>query len=376
MKVALKCWPRPHVEPSVGLFGRKKAAETSPHEDADADDEAALEAVAALLRIFGRSVVSLDGTPTEAVTRRFEDWARHVLVRSLPPDRERADDEGTQRDWPGLQRFVGEHRKAEALLVAETVAGLREAARSFIRAMTRLRMVGDSADLGVRQQIDRLRVVAGAASPLELKRGVLAAADALDVAVESRRSEEEAVAAALAAQVKDLSQQLGQALKESGIDALTRLPNRKTLDAAVADAVEVGGVTREPICLVMLDLDDFKAINDTHGHAAGDDVLKGVADAMSRVILRQRDLVARYAGDEFCVLLRDCNATTATQLAGRIADALRGLGFERNGARFNVRASFGIATLQVGDTVASFVERADTALYRSKREGKDAVRCG
>ena len=360
----------------MGFFGRKKPPEVTPAGDDDAADEEALEAVAALLRIFGRHAVSLDGTPTEVVTRRFEDWARHVLVRSLPPDRERepGGNDLVERDWAGLQRFVGDHRKAEAMLVAETVAGLREAARSFIRAMTRLRLVGDSADLGVRTQIDRLRVAATAASPLELKRGVLAAADALDVAVEARRSEEEAVAADLAAQVKDLSQQLGQALKESGIDALTRLPNRKTFDSAIADAVEVGAVTREPICLVMLDLDDFKLINDTHGHAAGDEVLKGVADAMSRVILRQRDLVARYAGDEFCVLLRDCNPSTAGQLAGRVVEALRGLVFERNGVRFSVRASFGIASLVPGDTVGSLLERADAALYEGKRAGKGAVR--
>ncbi|MFO0745478.1 MAG: GGDEF domain-containing protein [Myxococcota bacterium] len=360
----------------MGIFGRKKQVDVAAQ--ADEADEAALEAVAAFLRTLGRHVISLDGTPVDAVSRRFEDWARHVLVRTPTPDREAAADaakpgEQAQRDWPGLQRFVTDHRRGEAALVAETVSGLREAARSFIRAMTRLRMVGDSADLGVRTQIERLRHAANASSPVELKRDVLAAADALDIAVEARQNQEESVAADLAAQVKDLSQQLGNALKESGTDPLTRLANRKTLDAAIADAVEVGTITRESICLVMVDLDDFKGINDTYGHGAGDDVLKGVADALSRVVLRQRDLVARYAGDEFCVLLRECSPTVAKQLVNRIADTVRALSFERNGERFYIRASFGMAMLDPDDTPVTFAERADAALYQVKRAGKDAV---
>jgi len=360
----------------LGLFARKKPElpATAPADQVEAA-EAVIEAVAAMLRALGRHVLALDGTPPDTITRRFEEWARHVLLRTPSPGREAGAEQPlpAPRDWPGLQRFVADQRRTEAALVAETVTGLREAARSFVRAMTQLRVAGDGADSGMREQIERLRKAAASSSPVELKREVLVAADALDSAVATRRGQEEAVATELAEKVKDLSQQLEVARKEGGLDGLTRLANRKMLDEVLEETVELATVTREPVCLVMVDLDDFKGINDRFGHAAGDDVLKAVADALIRVVLRQRDLVARYAGDEFCIVLRDCPVATAKGLVQRVADAVRRLAFDKAGERFGVTASFGIAPLVPGDSADSWIERADRALYEVKRSGKDAI---
>jgi diguanylate cyclase (GGDEF)-like protein len=348
--------------------------------------EVALDAVAGLLRAIGRNAFPLDGTTPEAIARRFEGWARHVLVRSRPPGPELVESEGedesaresapkgtAERDFPGMLRFVAEHRKREGAHVAETVSGLRETVRSFMRAATRLKQISGVADGSTKGAIDRLRTAVERASPVDLRREVMSVASELETLVAQRQKSELEVTELLAEKVRELTSQLEEARREGATDPLTRLPNRRTLDAVLDELLELCQVTAQPVALAVIDVDHFKAVNDTHGHIAGDTLLRHIADHLSRTFMRRYDVVARYGGDEFCVLLRDTTAAEAKRLLARAAAAIAA---PANGVKVAATLSIGVVDMVLGDTPASLLERADKALYRAKEAGRNTIVAG
>jgi len=144
-------------------------------------------------------------------------------------------------------------------------------------------------------------------------------------------------------------------------DPLTGLPNRRALEMAMereAARVERGGA---PFSLVLVDLDDFKRINDERGHPEGDRLLKEVGRYLVAHV-RREDLVGRWGGEEFALLLPETNPLQAERLAERLREGLKALG---------VTASFGVAGYR-GDLLDLY-QRADRALYRAKAGGKDRV---
>lgn len=149
-------------------------------------------------------------------------------------------------------------------------------------------------------------------------------------------------------------------------DDLTGVANRALFDTTVARAL---GRRREehPAVVLFLDLDGFKPVNDTHGHAAGDEVLQSVADRITSV-LRPADLVARYGGDEFAVLLEHADEAFACDVGDRLVAAVAEP-LEVGGVTIRLGVSVGIALTEPDDEVDDVVGRADAAMYVAKRSG-------
>lgn len=156
------------------------------------------------------------------------------------------------------------------------------------------------------------------------------------------------------------------------IDVLTRLPNRRYFD----EALEIEGPRRranDSIGILMIDIDHFKLINDRFGHPTGDQVLRGVAGAITGAI-RDEDTPARYGGEEFAVLLRRTEDEQALEVAERIRRAVMRLHPASLGITEPVTVSIGVAVAGPGGPpMGKLVERADGALYRAKRQGRDRV---
>lgn len=341
--------------------------------------EAALDALGNILRTIGKTAFSLDGTPTDAIARRFDGWARHILIRSRPPARDDTEDDeaaagSADRDWPGLLAFVLDHRRRESQHVAETVSGLKEAVRSFMHAATKLRQLSGVADESMKKGIDRLKKAVNTSSPVDLKKEIISVATELESLIDTRKKGEVEVTQLLAEKVRELTDQLEEARREGSTDPLTRLPNRRTLDAVLDELLELCQVTAQPVALALLDIDDFKAVNDSHGHLSGDQVLKLVADQLTRTFLRKFDLVARLGGDEFAVLLRDTTAGDAKRLLTKAALNVAAAPAFKGGPC--VTLSVGVVDMVLGDTPVTLMERADKALYRAKAQGKNRVEVG
>jgi diguanylate cyclase (GGDEF)-like protein len=146
-------------------------------------------------------------------------------------------------------------------------------------------------------------------------------------------------------------------------DGLTGVANRRRLDRDIA-AHSIGG--SGPTSVIMIDVDHFKQVNDTHGHQVGDDVLRAVGGLLADNV-RRDDVVYRYGGEEFCVLLPDATQEDARSIADRIVDAVRSIVLP-DGRHITV--SVGVADGQAGD-VAGTLETADRALYAAKKGGRD-----
>lgn len=150
-------------------------------------------------------------------------------------------------------------------------------------------------------------------------------------------------------------------------DGLTGLPNKRVLDERLMLLVAEANRGRR-FAVVMIDVDHFKKVNDTHGHAVGDKVLVAVASAL-RARLRATDLVARYGGEELCALVTDVDAARAAKVAEDLRAAIEAIE-----SPVQVTASFGVcATESAPADAATLMKAADDALYRAKREGRNRV---
>lgn len=159
----------------------------------------------------------------------------------------------------------------------------------------------------------------------------------------------------------------------SNIDALTGLNNRRYFNTASAREFRLAERHKKPLSALMLDIDHFKKVNDTYGHAMGDQVLVEIAAACLKII-RSTDLCARYGGEEICMLLPETEAAMANVLAQRLLEEISLLALEADGHKFAVTASMGIAEcIIVDDTLPRLLKRSDDALYKAKRDGRNRV---
>lgn len=172
---------------------------------------------------------------------------------------------------------------------------------------------------------------------------------------------------------RQMSDELTRVRLLSLTDELTGLPNRRAFLRRIED--EVARVQRYgfPLSFALIDLDHFKQVNDKYGHAGGDEVLQMYSKNILS-IFRHHDLVARYGGEEFAVLLPNTDAEGAVRALTKVSDRARETRWQSNGDMIPVPTfSSGISLYKPGETASAFIERADKALYRAKRLGRNRV---
>jgi diguanylate cyclase (GGDEF)-like protein len=206
---------------------------------------------------------------------------------------------------------------------------------------------------------------------------------ALNAEILARREAEQAarmsadqaqeVNARLRQQLEEVAK-LQAALKEQAIrDALTGLYNRRYLDETLER--ELAGARREnrPLCMVLLDIDHFKQLNDTYGHQAGDEALKAVAEALHHHV-RAEDIACRYGGEEFLILMPHITLPVAAERAEGWRRVIEGIRLDAGGKEIGLTASLGVAAYpEHGRTPDELTSDADLALYAAKRRGRNRV---
>ena len=156
------------------------------------------------------------------------------------------------------------------------------------------------------------------------------------------------------------------------IDGLTQLANRTYFDEKLHEMIALHKRYGDPFSLMMIDLDNFKEINDSYGHPAGDRILKGVALKI-KASLRGSDFFARFGGDEYAVILVKTDAKAATDVAWKLCEEVRASRFILDAATLSMTLSIGVAEADGSDTEERLLERADAALYRAKAAGRNGV---
>ncbi|MEB0138906.1 MULTISPECIES: sensor domain-containing diguanylate cyclase [unclassified Undibacterium] len=164
--------------------------------------------------------------------------------------------------------------------------------------------------------------------------------------------------------------------KSASTDTLTKLMNRHAFDFIFQQALLDSERSRQPMCAVLMDIDFFKKVNDKQGHLVGDHVLKEIA-AIAKRSLRESDVICRWGGEEFLILLKNCGLEKATSIAENLRNTIANNDFSRTTdltrTRLAITVSMGVAACRDNETEDSVFERADQALYQAKENGRNSV---
>lgn len=155
-------------------------------------------------------------------------------------------------------------------------------------------------------------------------------------------------------------------------DPLTGAGNRVAMEQTLQREIDMSRRHAQPLSVLMLDIDHFKRVNDDHGHGAGDDVLRAIA-ASIKAQLRNVDMVFRYGGEEFLILLSNTGREAAAMVGERLRQATQSEEYFADGQLIEITVSLGCSTLLPGESTDSLLRRADSALYVAKREGRNRL---
>ena len=366
-----------------------------PHEPSPGDGpdaipaDRALDFMAELLRILGQYAFDVGARSADEVGGFFETWARHLLIGVPPPSRDRgtqSDGEesegadgrpagGGKRDLPGLRRAFREHRQSEAEYVTRSLNAFRDAAWAFVSGLRRSLTVEQSSDRRIGHRMRRLEGAVRSGDAGRIKDEAQETVTLLTEFLAERGARHEAQITEMASRLEGLRDELDNVRKQAAIDSLTQIYNRSAFDEQIEREIDLATLFGKRGCLLMIDIDHFKWVNDTHGHPCGDAVLKEVAQTLKRCFMRRDDFVARYGGEEFAIVLRDITMPVARDVAERGMVGVRNLEIPYPGLEepLRITISMGIARLRQGETASSWIERADRALYQAKDAGRDRV---
>lgn len=163
--------------------------------------------------------------------------------------------------------------------------------------------------------------------------------------------------------------------QETMRDTLTGVPNRRAFDAELQIRATESLERQRPLCLIMIDIDHFKAFNDTYGHPVGDQVLRLVARTLEEG-LRSTEMLARYGGEEFAVIVPNIKLKDAEKVAHRLRERIAVkdiVNQSKNEKLGRLTISLGVAQLNPGESLSDFIDRSDRALYKSKEAGRNTV---
>lgn len=349
------------------------APEPTSHGSTSAED-AALDAIANLLKAFGENAFDTDNVSAHETKAECEGWARKITVGGGKSEDDGGEPKPFKRDYVGVRRYLTAQRSHEREFVGRSLGNLREAVHAFARCLTTTVAEDRAADERVGAQLGKL-VGAFQSNDSEAIRSEAEGIVVVVQEVMAKRTEsQKRMLGELSQKISDLREELQEVREKAALDPLTQLFNRAALDAHLDRVADLSFLLSSSPCILMIDVDHFKKVNDTHGHPAGDEVLRRVADCLVRNFLRREDFVARYGGEEFVVVIPDSSLHNAEQRAERVLQSLAELDIDTGKTKIKITASIGLASLASGDSGKTWLERADSALYEAKNGGRNCVR--
>jgi len=341
-------------------------------------NERALDVLTTLIKLYGKYAFDTDSCAAAELEAQCNEWATRISLGAARPEPAGAGANDSEppralltRDWPGLIGFVQAQRRSEGEYVVRSMSNFREAILCFADCLGRTLGDEQRSDQAIGKQLDTLSRALETRDTTRICTEAQAMVQSVRDSISMRRQREVAQAQALGDRLRALREELAEARKKAEVDALTQLSNRAAFDAHLAHLASLGQLLGEAPCLILADLDHFKAINDSYGHPAGDEVLRRVSHCLSRTFLRKHDFVSRYGGEEFAAVLIDTTLAQAEMLSRRLVDNVRALEIRHGEHEIRATISLGVAALGPGENSASWLARADAALYRAKRSGRN-----
>lgn len=307
--------------------------------------------------------------------------AKHVENGSAAPALDLAVAEAGTRNWSQVRTFFVDRRKQENTFVSTRMHDYREIVEQFIIGLKNICSQNESTQDLVTSRLESIDEAISDGDLSNAERTLASAIKDIGAAFNEQKRAYESQISTLNEHMESLREDLVAAQEEMQFDPLTDVYNRGAFDVAIRRFINTQFMLNRPVSIVLIDIDNFKTINDSFGHTVGDEILKSVAECLSRSFVRKNDLVARYGGDEFVVILPDTTMDSSSTSITRFLNAVRDIrleppegGVPSSSDEFCLSCSAGCTEIRQDDTIESLVARADKALYEAKESGRDCFR--
>jgi len=277
-----------------------------------------------------------------------------------------------EKQKPVIAGFIDQQKR----YLDEREAELRNIIDLLTRAMVSVDSENDAYHHKILQQSEKMEQITRLDDIRKIKAALEIEVATLRETVRNKQVGEQARIQSLSGQVKSLRQELEMAKEESQRDGLTGIYNRRAFDDYLQSLMERNLLQRQDFAILILDIDDFKAVNDTYGHPVGDRVLLAMAETFGHMV-RSDDFLARYGGEEFVIVLPGASRRNAVKKGKLICKTVHKTRFtfdpDDRQPPLSLTVSIGATAYKRGDTAASLLSRADQALYKAKQAGKNGV---
>jgi len=315
-----------------------------------------------VLDTYGQHLIETDHSPPRRVRETLDEFARALIEH---------DDLKVEKTLFHFRQFFSSHRLEETSYVNKSFDEFRKIIWEFVDHLSQDVQAEENEDIHLSENLEHLREAVETNSVEQIK---TQSKLFINQYLKTQKHKDERKTKRMEKFKKNLSsvkKQLVDANNTLKQDHLTKAFNRRSFDEQVKNAWNLFQLNHQPVTLITFDIDYFKRINDTFGHAMGDFILVECAKILKEAFTRDQDVVARVGGEEFAILLPDYQIDHAVKKAEVLLDRIRKETFVDQDMKVQFTGSVGIAQLLHGESLDQWMKRADSALYDSKKSGRD-----
>lgn len=315
-----------------------------------------------ILDTYNKHLFEIQGHQVRKVRAKLDTFAKELV---------QPDSEATEKTLFRLRQFISSYRIDEYTYVQNTFDDFKRIIWDFADHLSEEAHIEDSAQGDINQSLEQLREAVESNSIEDLR---TRSREFIDFYLHHQNANNERRSKRMESIKKNLTtvkKQLMEANQTMRRDHLTGAHNRKSYDEQVRRYLQLHDIDKDPMTLIILDIDHFKKVNDAYGHDIGDFVLQECVRLLQESFSREEDFIARLGGEEFGVILPGCNAESAIKMAEEAMARIRKEVFVHDKLEIRFTVSMGIAEIHANETADSWYKRADEALYESKQTGRN-----
>jgi diguanylate cyclase len=317
-----------------------------------------------ILDIYNKHLFEIQNHSVRKVRAKLDSFAKE-LVQASP--------EETEKTLFKIRQFISSYRIDEYSFVQNTFDDFKRIIWDFADHLSEETQFEDTSQGDVNQSLEQLREAVESNSIEDLRSK---SREFINFYLKYQTSKNDRRSKRMDSIKKNLTsvkKQLMEANQNMRRDHMTGAHNRRSYDEQVRRYLQLRDIDKDPMSLIVLDIDFFKKINDNYGHDMGDFILKECVRLLQESFTREEDFIARIGGEEFAVILPGCNTATATRMAEEAMNRIRKEAFVQNQNQIRFTVSMGIAEAFEGETVESWYKKADEALYEAKQTGRNRI---